>query len=153
MMHTSEFLEWRKMLGYTQEEAGAKLGVSRATIQNWENGVTRIPKAAELACVRLTRRWKQRPEFGPVAVVYTDGPNWKDLKHSYCLATLQCEVHQNNETALERACKLYEAPHFSYCFIMEEDGQIVWDGLELARECNQRKQKAAPGDSQPMAAR
>ena len=66
----AEFLKWRKSLGYTQEEAGKKLGVSRATIQNWEKGVTRIPRAAELACLQVARRWKQRSEFGPVALVY-----------------------------------------------------------------------------------
>jgi DNA-binding XRE family transcriptional regulator len=77
-MDMAEFLKWRKSLGYTQEEAGKKLGVSRATIQNWEKGVTRIPRAAELACLQVARRWKQRPEFGPVALVYTDGPVWQE---------------------------------------------------------------------------
>src|SRR6266567_9132301 len=79
-MDMAEFLKWRKSLGYTQEEAGKKLGVSRATIQNWEKGVTRIPRAAELACLQVARRWKQRSEFGPVALVYTDGPIWQELQ-------------------------------------------------------------------------
>jgi transcriptional regulator with XRE-family HTH domain len=146
-MNTAEFLEWRKALGYTQEEAGARLGVSRATVQNWEKGVTRIPRAAELACVRVIRRWKQRPEYGPVGFVHTDGPNWNALKDPYYVATLQCEVYPNNEAALERACELYENPRFSYCFIIEENGEIVWDGLELTRECNRRKQRVGLGDS------
>jgi DNA-binding XRE family transcriptional regulator len=52
-------LKWRRTLGYTQAEAGEKLGVNRGTIQNWERGNTRIPKSIELACQELARQWKQ----------------------------------------------------------------------------------------------
>src|SRR5712692_2539060 len=69
-----DFLKWRRTLRYTQAEAAEKLGVNRGTIQNWERGVTRISKAADLACLELTRRWKQRPEFGAVSLIYAETP-------------------------------------------------------------------------------
>ena len=140
-MNMTEFLKWRKSLRYTQEEAGQKLGISRATVQNWEKGITRIPKAAELACVQLTRRWKQRPEFGPVALVYTDGPIWQELQDAHCIVVLQCELYPNNEAALQQACQIKSAPTFIYRFIMEESGGIIWNGPELSRECDRRKGK------------
>lgn len=137
-MDMAEFLKWRKMLRYTQEEAGKKLGVSRATVQNWEKGVTRIPKAAELACLQITRRWKQRPEFGPVAFVYTDGPIWQELQDAHCIVVLQCDLYPNNDAALERACRSKQTPGVIYQFIMEENGGIIWNGPELLRECDRR---------------
>jgi len=137
-MDMAEFLKWRKSLGYTQEEAGKKLGVSRATIQNWEKGVTRIPRAAELACLQVARRWKQRSEFGPVALVYTDGPIWQELQDPYCTVVLHCELHSNNEAALQQACRFKQTSSIIYPFIMEENGGIVWNGPELLRECERR---------------
>src|SRR6266498_2987458 len=126
-MDMAEFLKWRKSLGYTQEEAGKKLGVSRATIQNWEKGVTRIPRAAELACLQVARRWKQRPEFGPVALVYTDGPMWQELRDSYCTVVLHCDLYSNNEAALQQALPVQAnlKHHLSI-----HHGRKWWDCLE-----------------------
>ncbi len=131
------------MLGYTQEEAGTKLGVSRGTIKNWEKGLTRIPKTAELACLQVTRRWKQRPEFGPVALVYTDGPVWQQLQDCFCIIALQSELFPNNEAALQRACGLRESSTIIYQFIREENGGIIWNGPELLRECDRRRESAS----------
>jgi DNA-binding XRE family transcriptional regulator len=144
-MENSNLLRWRRTLGYTQEEAGKKLGVSRSTIQNWEKGVTRIPKAAELACLQLARRWKQRPEFGPVALVYTDGPIWQELQDPHCIVGIQCELYPNNEAALQRACRLRHIPKIIYRFIMEEDGGVIWNGPELLRECDRRRRTKKKG--------
>jgi len=138
-MDMAELLKWRKSLRYTQEEAGKKLGVSRATIQNWEKGVTRIPRAAELACLQVARRWKQRSEFGPVALVYTDGPIWQELQDSFCTVVLHCEFYSNNEAALQQAARFKQTPSIIYRFIMEENGGIVWNGPELLRECERRR--------------
>ena len=140
-MDGPDFQKWRKSLRYTQEEAGKQLGVSRTTIQNWEKGVTRIPRAAELACIQLTRRWKRRPEFGPVALVYTDGPTWQELTHHYCISILECEVYPNNEAALERACRSDDRGTVIYRFIMEQDGGIIWNGPELLHECDRRRSR------------
>jgi len=138
-MDASEFLKWRRTLRYSQEEAGKELGVSRGTIKNWEKGYTRIPRAAELACLQVTRRWKQRPDFGPVALVFTDGPNWQVLQDLHCSVVLQCELCPNNEAAMERACRPEHCPTFVYRFIMAENGGIIWNGPELSSECDRRR--------------
>ena len=73
-MTGSELREWRKILGYTQEEAGGALDVTRVTIQNWEHEITKPPRSVQLACRLLLRRWKQLPNFGPVTLVYANSP-------------------------------------------------------------------------------
>jgi DNA-binding XRE family transcriptional regulator len=137
-----EFLKWRKTLGFTQAEAGQKLGVNRGTIQHWENGITRIPQAVELACQELTRRWKQRPDFGPVTLVYADGPMWQPPDGPRRNPLIQCELHPNNEAAIQQACRLRGSSAFINPLIIEEDGGIVWTGPELLRECHGRAQEA-----------
>ena len=57
--------EWRMQLGFTQEEAAKHLDVTRATIQNWEYGITSLPGAIHFACQECVRRWKQRPDAVP----------------------------------------------------------------------------------------
>jgi DNA-binding XRE family transcriptional regulator len=86
-----ELLKWRRTLGYTQAEAGERLGVNRGTIQNWERGNTRIPKSIELACQELTRQWKQRPEFGPVTLVYADSAIWQQANGLHSVS-VQCDA-------------------------------------------------------------
>src|SRR2546423_13868211 len=101
-----EFLKWRKTLRYTQAEAADLLGVNRGTIQHWESGITRVPKAAELATQVLTRRWRQRPDFGPVALIHADNPIWQQADGPYVAAALQCERFSDNDGAIERATQL-----------------------------------------------
>src|SRR6266851_2944026 len=48
------FKKWRKKLGYTQAEAGERLGYSRAAVQYWE-AESPVPLAVELACRELLR--------------------------------------------------------------------------------------------------
>src|SRR5882757_3498695 len=69
-----DFKKWRKRLGINQVEAGEVLGLSRAAVQYWESDIRPVPRAVELACSELLRRWKQRPEFGPVTLLYADSP-------------------------------------------------------------------------------
>ena len=66
--------KWRKTLGINQVAAGELLGLSRGAIQQWESDIRPVPRAVELACQELLRRWKQRPEFGPVTLLYSDDP-------------------------------------------------------------------------------
>ena len=137
-MNASEFLSWRKALRYTQEQAAEKLGVSRATIQNWEREFTRVPTITELACQVLTRRWKKRPEFGPVALVYADEPLWPELDCPSRVLCVQCELHPNNDAVLLRVCRLREAPNFNSALVIDEGGEVVWYGTELLSECDKR---------------
>ena len=146
-----EFLKWRRTLRYTQAEAGEKLGVNRGTIQNWERGHTRIPKSTELACQELTRQWKQRPEFGPVTLVYADSPIWQQAHGPYNVPVLQCERCPNNEAAIEQASRLRGNPRFINPLIIEEDGGIVWTTPELLHECDRRIEEAKRTGERPQA--
>ena len=137
-----EFLKWRRTLRYTQAEAAEKLGVNRGTIQNWERGVTRISKAAELACHELTRFWKQRPEFGPVALVYAEGPIWQPADSPSSVSVLQCERFSNNDAAIEQASRLGRTPQFVNPLILDKSGGVVWTSPELLSECDRRAKEA-----------
>jgi len=133
-----EFLRWRQMLGYTQEETAQKLGVVRSTINNWERGIARIPQAVELACHELTRRWKQRPEFGPVNLIYADG---------HLRSGLHCELFSNNDLAIKQAIKICE--NFFNPLIIEDGGTVVWSASELLRECEMRRDALNPTRGSP----
>jgi transcriptional regulator with XRE-family HTH domain len=129
---------WRKQLRYSQSKAGEKLGLSRATIQNWESKRVPIPYAVELACMELTRRWKQRPEFGPVTLVYPDSPLWQEACDPYHFAVLHCEHFPNNLAAIEQACRFVRMPNFIQPLIIDEDGTVIWSGQDLISECDRR---------------
>lgn len=43
------FNKWRRKLGYTQVEAGEKLGLSRGAVQYWESELRPVPVAVEHA--------------------------------------------------------------------------------------------------------
>ena len=141
-MDGGDFREWRKSLRYTRAEAGGKLGVSSITIQNWERGVRPVPKAAELACIELMRRWKHQPEFGPVILVYVG--DWL-VQQSYgpdYIGLLQREPHPTNDAAIQQISRLRQAPNLLdplAMVIMGSDGEIIWTGPELLRECLTRE--------------
>jgi transcriptional regulator with XRE-family HTH domain len=141
-MKTEDFLNWRKTLRYTQEEAGGKLGVDRSTIQNWERGITRLPRIAELACQELMRRWKQRPEFGPVTLVYADEPMRPRPDYPTRAIFVHSELYPNNEVAIRRTLRLRETAAVANPFIIEQDGGIVWSTPDLLLECDRRRERA-----------
>ena len=65
-----------------------------------------MPRAVERACQELLRRWKQLPEFGPVTLLYCDGPiSQVDGRPTRDLV-LRCESHPDNESALDRVVRL-----------------------------------------------
>lgn len=131
--------KWRRKLRYSQFEAAEKLGVSRGAIQHWECEADPIPHAAELACEEIARRWKQRPEFGPVVLIYADEPMWPEPDCPSRVLCLQCELHPNNEVAIRRASRLREAPNFVNPFVLDEDGESVLTSSELMSECDKRE--------------
>src|SRR6516162_3012352 len=94
---------WRKQLGCTQDQAAKQLGVVRATIQNWEREFTSPPGAIDFACQECVRHWKQRPDFGPVLLVYPDAPIWPPFDQPDCFPLLYCEPYSNNEAAIQGA--------------------------------------------------
>jgi DNA-binding XRE family transcriptional regulator len=59
-MTPEQFKSWRVEMGFTQDEAAEALGVSKATIGNYDKGIRRedgrpvvIPKTVALACAAL----------------------------------------------------------------------------------------------------
>jgi DNA-binding XRE family transcriptional regulator len=128
---------WRKQLRYTQEEAAKQLDVARATIQNWEYEVTALPSAIDFACQECMRRWKQRPDFGPVLLVYPNRPIWPQ-SDSPSLPLLHCEPYPDNEAAIQRALRLRLDQPFINPWILEEGESVVWNSPELLLECARR---------------
>ena len=141
LMDVQKFKYWRKTLRYTQPQAGRELGVERSTIQNWERGCTPIPISIELACQVLTRRWRQRAEYGPVTLVYADERFWPEPDCPTRAITLRCELCDNNEIAIRRAVQLRLHPSFRNPVIMESDGGIIWNAPDLLRECDKRRKR------------
>lgn len=135
-MSTWNFKEWRKRLGYTQSEAAGQLGLSRATIQYWEAKLRPVPLEVEFACRELLRRWKQRPEFGPVTLLYADDPIWQEVSPPCGVRLLQCERHPDNESAIMRAVWLTKSKVLVTPLITEDDGNVIWSGQDLLRECD-----------------
>ncbi len=133
-----DFKKWRRKLKYSQFDAAEKLGISRGTIQHWEAERRRIPYAVALACEEIARRWKQRPEFGPVVLIYADEPMWPEPDCPSRVLCMQCELHPKNEAAVQRACRLRQAPNFVNPVILDEDGGVVWTSRELLNECDKR---------------
>jgi DNA-binding XRE family transcriptional regulator len=139
-----DFKKWRKKLGINQVAAGEMLGVSRGAVQDWESEIRPVPLAVELACQELLRRWKQRPEFGPVTLLYAEGPmSQMDSLPSGDLV-LRCEPHPDNQSALGRVVRLRETVNLFMPLIVEGDGTVIWSSLELQHECD--AQKSAHGE-------
>jgi DNA-binding XRE family transcriptional regulator len=136
------FKKWRRELGYTQVEAGEKLGLSRGAVQYWESEIRPVPLAVELACQELLRLWKQRPEFGPVTLLYADyadDPISLETSASVGSFRVRSEQHPNNENALKSAARPRETTTLFIAFIVEDDGNVIWSGPELLREIAARK--------------
>ncbi len=136
-----DFKKWRKKLGINQVAAGEMLGLSRGAVQYWESDVRPVPRAVELGCQELLRHWKQRPEFGPVTLLYADDPISRVDHLSRGDLVLRCEPHPDNESALSRVVKLRETVNLFIPFIVEDDGTVVWSGPELLHECDARKER------------
>src|SRR5665213_865742 len=78
-MEANEFKTWRQHFNLTQHDVARKLGVSRTTVQNWESGATPITPAVEMSCEIWEQRLRQEdPDFGPVTLIYADGPMFVD---------------------------------------------------------------------------
>ena len=100
-----------------------------------------MPRAVERACQELLRRWKQRPEFGPVTLLYADGPA-SQVDSLSCDLALRGETHPDNESALSRVVRLKETMNLFMSLIVETDGTVIWSGSELQQECDTRKEHA-----------
>ena len=134
-----DFKKWRRALGCSQIEAAESLGVSRGAIQHWESERHPVPHGVELACEEIVRRWKQRPEFGPVVLIYSDQPFWPEPNCPSHVLCINRELHVNNEAALQRASRLREAPISLNALVVDHDGRMVWSNSELLAEYDKRQ--------------
>ena len=136
-----DFKKWRKKLGINQVSAGEMLGLSRGAVQDWESDIRPVPLAVELACQTLLRRWKQRPEFGPVRLLFAEDP----MSREDCLPSgdlvFRCEPHPDNESALVRVVRLRGTVNLFVPLIVEYDGTVIWSGPELLHECDVREEQ------------
>ena len=137
------FKKWRKQLGFSQEEAAKHFDVTRATIQNWEYEITSLPGAIDRACQECVRRWKPRPDFGPVLLVYTDGLIWAPSDQPDSVPVLYCEPYADNEAAIQRTLRLRDGPNFANAWILGEDENVLWNSSELLLECHRRSVRRA----------
>ena len=136
------FKKWRQKLGYTQSVAGEKLGLSRGAIQYWESEARPVPLAVELACQELLRLWKQRPEFGPVTLLYAGhagDPISLETSASGGSILMRSERHPNSDSAMTSAARLRESVPPFIALIVDGDGSVIWSGPELLREIDARK--------------
>ncbi len=140
-MNGPELKKWRKLLGYTQAQAANQFGVTRPTIQNWEYEITPVPVTVDLASRLLLRRWKQRPEFGPVTLIYSSAPLWPPLNGVHRLPTLFCRRYPDNNTAFLRVFELRNSSDFFNPLILDETNIIVWSGPQLMEECEKLSRK------------
>ena len=130
---------WREKMKLTQQHAAEVFNVSRATIANWELGVTPIHHLVEPMCRIYEQSLKMRDDFGPVTLVYADGPLWQNPYGPSRIPNLHRELYPNNATAIGRAMDLIDRPDVFNMFIVEEGGDFVWNGVELRRECERRR--------------
>jgi transcriptional regulator with XRE-family HTH domain len=137
-----ELKKWRQLLGYTQEQAAREFGVTRPTIQNWEYEITSVPVTVDLASRQLLRRWKQRPEFGPVTLAYASAPLLPTQNSVDRLPTLSCNRYPDNNAAFRRVFELRNSSGFFNPLILDETNLIIWSGPQLIEESDKLHGKA-----------
>jgi helix-turn-helix protein len=143
-MDGRQFKAWRERLGLTQQQVADKLGVTRTTVQNWENAGA-IPQAVEMSCEVWEPRLKQEnADIGPVTLVYSDGPMFVNpYGPRGRLAMMHQEPYPTNSAAIARVEQLWDRDDFHNAFIIEESGKPLWNVVELTRVVA-GKDKGAP---------
>ncbi|WP_316169053.1 MULTISPECIES: helix-turn-helix transcriptional regulator [unclassified Bradyrhizobium] len=133
-MNAAEFKAWRQNLNLTQQEVAERVGVSRTTIQNWENN-TPIPQTVDISCKVWEHRIKQEdPGIGPLTLIYSDGPMFIDpYGPRRRPAMMQQEPYPTNAAVLARVQQLAGQPNFNNPFVLEADQSSLWNLPELAR--------------------
>jgi hypothetical protein len=131
-MDADQFGAWRRRMKLTQQQLADKFGVTRTTIQNWESGTTGIPSTLDAACEVWEERIHQEdPKFGPVTLVWADGPMF--VTPGRPVATMHQQGFATNAEALGRVMKMWGQPDFHTPFIMDRIGKPLWNRVELTR--------------------
>ncbi len=133
-MTGAEFKERRECLLLTQAVVAERLNVSSATVRNWEAETTAIPAAVEMLWAVWEHRFQQEsPHFGPVTLIYTDGPMFIDPQGPRRpLAMMKQEPFNTNAGALARVCALSGRDEFNSPLIIKPSGDLLWNAIQLA---------------------
>ena len=137
-MDGQEFRGWREGNRLTQQQIADKFGVSRNTIQNWENSVSSVPNAVVTSCQIWEERLKQEdPNRGPVTLIYSDGPMFiNPYGPRRQPAMMEQEPYVSNAAVLARVQQLWRQDTFHNPFVIEESGASLWNTVELQRVAN-----------------
>ena len=106
-MTPQEFRDWRKRLGWSQQQAAAALDKGLSNIQAYERGARKtggpaypIPRAVALACCELARRVPA--VAGSNAVLTADLPEGTDARRQALLARFVDVLNRAPDSALDR---------------------------------------------------
>jgi hypothetical protein len=134
-MTKEEFRQWRQGFGLTQDETAEMFGVTRNTVQNWENGPSALPASIDSLCeIWSDRLRKEIADLGPVTLNYADGPMFvSPYGPRTRMAQLRQEPYATNAAAIARVRKLWHEPGFHGPFIVEKDDKPLWNQVELMR--------------------
>ncbi|WP_138919298.1 hypothetical protein [Acidiphilium sp. PM] len=137
-MNGAEFRSRRERLLLTQSAVAERLKVSSATVRNWEAETTAIPASVEMLWDVWEHRFQQEtPDYGPVTLIFADGPMFIDPQDPRRrLPTMHQEPFLTNAGALARVCALWDLPDFHSPLILKSTGGILWNAVELARVAN-----------------
>src|SRR5712664_693394 len=78
--------------------------------------------------------------YGPVALLYCDGPMTQPVWGPARIPTMNREPWPTMGDAIRRACELAGSQHYHSGLIVDEDGTI-WGSSELAQECQRLKSR------------
>src|SRR5208282_6262955 len=114
MMNGAEFRDRRERLLLTQTAIAERLNISPATVRNWEAEATAIPTAVEMLWEVWEHRFQQEsPHYGPVTLIFTDGPMFVQPQGPrQPLAMMHQEPFVTNAGALGRVCALWDRAGF-----------------------------------------
>jgi hypothetical protein len=134
-MNGAELKARRERLGLSQGAVAERLRSTTASIRNWESEPTAIPPQAEMLWGVWEHRFQQEGVgFGPVTLIYTDGPMFVEPQGPQRpLAMMHREPFLTNAMALARACALWGQPGFESPLIMKYDGELLWNMPQLRR--------------------
>lgn len=145
--------EKRLRFGLSQAELADMLYTSRSAVMAMEASPDPLSPAVMTAFNHLVeRRWWQRPNQGPVTLVYSDRPMSLG-EGNYRLPIMQCEPFPTNAEAVARVCELFRrgtderGNGFFNPFVSAEAGRRVvfgWGELEQAYERHRRGKPILP---------
>ena len=76
---------------------------------------------------------KEQADYGPLTLIYADGPMFLDPYRPGKIATLHREGYPTNAAALARVQQIWGRGGFDGPFIIDSDNAPLWNTVELAR--------------------